>query len=124
VFFRGNAPTIGIDYFGEDIFHVSDLVTVYYLPGTTGWGPTYAGVPTMLWNPQPLPDANFGVQGNDFGFSIAGTVGIPLVIEASNGQNDQSWAPLQSCTLTNGMINFKDPDWRNFPTRFYRIRSP
>src|SRR2546426_270064 len=37
VYFQGNAPTLGIDYFGEDSFHPDELVTLYYLPGTTGW---------------------------------------------------------------------------------------
>ncbi len=122
VFFRGNAPTPGVDYFGEDIFHVDDLATIYYLPGTTGWGPTYAGVPTALWNPQPQPgDGSFGVGGNGFGFSVAGTAGIPIVIEA---RTSGSWVPLQSCTLTNGIVYFSDSEWTKYPARFYRIRSP
>jgi uncharacterized repeat protein (TIGR03803 family) len=28
---------------------------VYYLPGTSGWGATFAGMPTLLWNPQAPP---------------------------------------------------------------------
>ena len=24
--------------------------TIYYLPGTSGWGPTFGGRPTMPWN--------------------------------------------------------------------------
>jgi len=35
-----------------------------------------------------------------------------------------SWAPWQSGTLTNGLIYFTDPQWTNYPTRFYSIRSP
>lgn len=125
VFFRGNAPTIGIDYFGEDIFHVSDLVTVYYLPGATGWGPTYAGVPTKLWNPlMQSAAANFGAGTRQFAFNIAGTVDIPIVIEACANPSGDSWVDLQSCTLTNGMIYFSDPEPVAFPARFYRIRSP
>ena len=51
LFFRGNAPTVGVDYFGEDVFHVDDLAIAYYLPGTTGWGPTYAGIPAVPLEP-------------------------------------------------------------------------
>jgi hypothetical protein len=29
---------------------------------------------------------------------------------------------LTAKSLTNGLINFTDPDWTNHPTRFYRIR--
>jgi hypothetical protein len=43
VYFQGNAPTsVGL--------HVFDYTSaiVYYLPGTTGWGATFAGRPTVL----------------------------------------------------------------------------
>jgi hypothetical protein len=65
--------------------------------------------------------ASFGVQQNRFGFNITGTAGIPIVVEASS---TGLWAPLQSCTLTNGLIYFSDPQWTNYSSRFYRIRSP
>jgi hypothetical protein len=31
---------------------------------------------------------------------------------------------LQSGVLTNGLVHFIDPQWVNYPRRFYRIRSP
>jgi hypothetical protein len=125
VFFGGNAPTIGVDYFGEDVFHVDDVATVYYLPGTTGWGPTLAGVPTKLWNPQMRPAyGNLGAGTRQFGFNIAGTADIPIVIEASANSAGDSWVDLQSCTVTNGTIDFSDPQSTALPARFYRIRSP
>ena len=45
VYFTGNAPTADCSAF-ED--HPANL-TVYYLPGTTGWGPTFACIPTKEW---------------------------------------------------------------------------
>src|SRR5438045_3215565 len=45
VYCRGNAPRSGIDVFGN-----ADNTTVFYLPGTTGWGPTFGGRPTAVWN--------------------------------------------------------------------------
>jgi hypothetical protein len=86
------------------------------------WGPTYAGVPTMLSNPQAQPD--FGVRSKPFGFNVTGTAGIPIVIEACAGLTGSSWVPLQSGTLTNGLMHFSDPAWGNYPARIYRIRSP
>ena len=125
VYFQGDAPTAGIDYFGVDIFHPDELVTLYYLPGTTGWGSTYASRPTMLWNPQvQTTDGSLGVRQNQFGFNIAGTPGIPLVIEASTNLAARAWVPLQTCTLTNGLVYFGDAQSTNYPSRFYRIRSP
>jgi hypothetical protein len=119
-YFKGNAPHIG-----DAGLYYDGFATVYYLPGTTGWGPTFGGRPTVLWNPQAQTnDGNFGVRQNHFGFNIAGTPDIPLVIEASSNLAARSWTSLQSCTLTNGSIYFSDPQWSNYPARLYRIRSP
>ena len=91
----------------------------------TGWGPTYAGRPTMLWNPQvQSTDGSFGVRQNGFGFNIAGTAGIPIVVEATTNLEAGAWVPLQSCTLTNGLVYFSDSQWTNYSRRNYRIRSP
>jgi hypothetical protein len=122
VYFRGNAPATGVGFFGpEDIFHGSDFVTVYYLPGTTGWGPKLAGVPTALWNPHAQMST---VQQGHFGFNIIGTAGIPIVIEGSTNPIGDVWIPVQSCTLTNGSIHIADPQSASQPSCFYRIRSP
>jgi hypothetical protein len=120
VYFRGDAPGLGNEVFSGD-----NYATIYYLPGTTGWSNTFGGRSAVLWNPQPhTKDRSFGVRQNQFGFNVAGTPDIPLVIEGSTDLAARSWAPLQSCTLTNGSIYFSDPQWTNFPSRFYRIRSP
>jgi len=126
VYYQGNAPaTNPPPPWGGSAFYGSSNVTVYYLPGTRGWGPTYAGRPTMLWNPQAqTTDGSFGVSQNQFGFNIAGTPNIPLVVEASADLAAGSWIPLQTYTLTNGLLYFSDSQWRNYPGRFYRIRSP
>ena len=67
---------------------------------------------------------SFGVRTNRFGFNITGIQDIPIVVEASTGSANAAWVPLQTCTLTNGLIYFSDPNWTNYPTRLYRIRSP
>lgn len=129
VFFQGNAPaTVGTNggpIPGPWIFLNAPLVTVYYLPGTTGWEPTFSQHPTRLWNPQvQTGDGSFGVGANGFGFNIAGTPDIPLVIEGSTDLAAQAWVPLQNCTLTNGSLSFSDLQGTNYPCRLYRIRSP
>ena len=86
---------------------------------------TFGGLPTVLWNPQvQTSDASFGVRTNRFGFNITGTTNIPIVVEACTNLANPAWSPLQSCTLTNGSVYFSDPDWTNYPGRFYRLRSP
>ena len=101
--------------------------TVYYLPETTGWSDfaNNVGVPTVLWNPQTQTgDGSFGVENHQFGFDITGTTNIPIVVEAATNLTGGPWMALQNCTLTNGSVYFSDPQWTNYPSRFYRIRSP
>lgn len=120
IYFKGNAPSVFLNTFQFD-----NTTTVYYLPGTTGWGATFGGRPAMLWNPQAQTTGDgFGVRQNQFRFDIAGTADIPLVIEATADLGITSWITLQSCRLTNGLLHFSDPQWTNYPGRFYRIRSP
>jgi len=42
--FQGNAPRAA----GANCFHDDNGATVYYLPGTTGWGVTFGGRPAVL----------------------------------------------------------------------------
>jgi hypothetical protein len=119
IYFTGNAPSVGSSIFGYS------SVVVYYLPQTTGWGPNLGGWPTKLWNPAVQIGApSFGPQPAGFGLPIAGTPDIPIVLEAAAQAAGSPWTPLLSGTLTNGSIHFSDADWTNYPTRFYRIRSP
>lgn len=126
VYFRGNTPTItGVVDHGRAMFYGAPLAIVYYLPETTGWHTTFVGARAMLWNPQPQTgDGSFGIKQDVFGFNVAGTPDIPLVIEACNDLPAGLWIPLQSCTLTNGLIYFSDSAWAHYGGRFYRIRSP
>jgi hypothetical protein len=119
VFFAGDAPAIGSSIFS------GDKSTSYYLPQTSGWFSPFASRPAVLWNPViQTSDAGFGVQGNEFGFNITGTTNIPIVVEACTNLGDTSWILLQSCTVTNGLIHFRDPAGTSFPSCIYRIRSP
>jgi hypothetical protein len=124
VYFTGNAPALSTLFVTVDVFG-ADSPTVYYLPGTTGWGSSFAGRPAILWNPlAQTNDASFGVRQNRFGFNITGTPDIPIVVEATTNLATRSWVSLQGCTLTNGLIYFSDPQPTYYPGRFYRIRSP
>ena len=121
VYFKGNIPSLG----GSDVFYGDNRATVYYLPGTTGWGTTFGGLPAMLCNLHvQTGDASFGVRTNRFGFTITGTTNIPIVVEACTNLANASWLPMQGCALTNGSLYFSDRGWTNYLSRFYRIRSP
>jgi hypothetical protein len=56
-YFKGNAPSLD----GSAVFKGDDKATVYYLEGTTGWGKTFGGRPTAVWNPQAETNAPSGV---------------------------------------------------------------
>ncbi len=115
VYFAGNAPS------GDSSVFSNDNATVYYLPGATGWGPTFGGLPTMLWLPQVQ---NLGVQMNQFGFNIIWANDQVVVVEACTNLVNAVWVPLATNTLTGGSSYFSDPQWTNYPARFYRLSSP
>lgn len=120
-YFRGNNE---FNQF-QSTFDWSPNVTIYYLPGTIGWGSTLGGHPALLWNPLlQVNDADFGVATDRFGINITGTTNIPIVLEACTDLANPIWEPLMGCALTNGSVHFSDPAWTNYPSRLYRIRSP
>jgi hypothetical protein len=107
------------------VFADDNYATVYYLPGTTNWGSTFGGLPAVLWNPQVQTSAvSFGVRTNRFGFAIAGTSNLTIVVETCTNLANAQWSPVGTITLTGGSCYFSDPQWTNYTRRFYRLRSP
>jgi len=123
-YFKGNAP-----YWGwVTIFAYDPDVFVLYLPGTTGWGTTYGDRPTAPWYlPNPviltLPPY-FGVRTNRFGFIISWATNASVAVEACTNLANPTWSPVGTNILTDGWSYFSDPEWTNYPARFYRLRSP
>ncbi|MBW8863917.1 MAG: leucine-rich repeat domain-containing protein, partial [Verrucomicrobia bacterium] len=119
IYCEGNAPTVGGSTF------IFDSATVYYLPGTTGWAASLGGLPTALWAPQMQGgDGQPGARTNRFGFNINWASGQTVVVEACTNLFNPVWQPVQTNTLTTGSGYFSDPQWANYPGRFYRLRSP
>ena len=128
VFFQGNAPAFAPTAFYFDLVSIlpNNLAgtAIYYLPGTTGWDTVTPGVPVALWNPLiQASGASFEVQNNQFGFNITGTANIPIVVEVCTNLINPLWIPLQTLTITNGLIYFSDPLLANITGRYYRIAS-
>ncbi len=120
VYFTGNAPPVTVPpyLFGTN-------ATVYYLPGTSGWGSTFAGLPTVLWNPQIQTNAgSFGISNNQFGFNITNTNNLTVEVEVCTNLASRVWTPLQTVTLTNGSFYFSEPFQANSPARFYGLGLP
>jgi hypothetical protein len=128
-YFKGNAPSV--DLIGLDVSYVfgGDYnATAYYLPGMTGWGSMFGGIATAFWFlPNPLILNNsprFGVQTDRFGFIISWATNISVVVEACTDIANPVWRSVQTNTLASGASYFSDPQWTNYPGRFYRLRSP
>jgi BspA type Leucine rich repeat region (6 copies) len=114
-YFQGNEPLDNVSLFGED-----DSAIVYYLAGTTGWGPTFGGVPTMLWNPQAHAPS---FTGDQFGFNLTGPTNAVIVVEACTNLANPVWLPVATNNFSSsGTSSFTDPSGQ--PSRFYRFRSP
>ena len=122
VHFMGNVPALGWEVF------VGGNATVYYLPGTTGWGNWFGGCPTAMWVlPCPLilnRGSSFGVKTNKFSFIISWATNALVVVEACSKLAPSAWSAVQTNALTNGWLYFTDPNWTNYPSRYYRVRSP
>jgi hypothetical protein len=119
VYCQGNAP--GGDAFAINMFLFDNETTVYYLPGTTGWGSTFAFRPTALWLPETQ---NIAVQANQFGFNVNWASGQVYVVEACTDLANPVWSPIATNTMTNAVSYFSDPQWTNFSARFYRFQLP
>ncbi len=120
IYFQGDAPSLE-----RHLCFNGSNATIYYLPGTTGWGTTYGSRPTALWTPLvQTTDATFGVRSNQFGFNINWASGQTVVVEACTNPVNPTWSALQTKTLTDDSFYFSDPEWTNYPTRIYRLRVP
>jgi hypothetical protein len=119
IYCQGSVPSMGASGL------LNDPATICYLPGTAGWGSTYGGCPMVLWNPQvQTGDASFGVRTNQFEFTITGTSNLVLSVEACTNVANPIWSPVGTNTLSGGSSYFSDPQWTNYPARFYRITQP
>jgi len=61
-------------------------------------------------------------SGGQFGWSLVGEPGRPVVIQAST--NLQTWTPIGDAVLGTAPIPFSDPQSGLLPARFYRLVAP
>jgi len=91
------------------VFAYDDNATVYYLAGTSGWGPTFGGRPTQVWNLNPVapaitsqPVSRTNVSGTTATFTVAATGTAPLTYEwRFNGANLANGGAISGVTTTN-----------------------
>jgi hypothetical protein len=90
--------------------------TVYYLPGTTGWGATFGGRPTQLLSPQAGPS---GLVSNKFKFRWTNTGSIPLKVERATSLSG-SWTTISSDNMTGEFIDESPPAGKAFYRAAFR----
>jgi hypothetical protein len=120
VFFLGNAP----DALGQLFLTGPSSIptSIYYLPGTTGWGATFGDSPTELWNPHAT---SFTTAGGQFGFNITGPTNAVIVVVACTNLANPTWFPVSTNTLSSsGTSSFSDPQLPNNPNRYFRFTAP
>ena len=121
VLFQGLPPTL------NGIFVFSGApATIYYLPAfASNWPSSFGYRPTLCWNPTVQSNGDFGFLADRFGFNIAGTANIPLVVQATTNLASGVWRPLTNATLgASGSLYFSDAASSGHPSRFYRIVWP
>ncbi len=119
VFFEGDKPAVE-----TYTFPIDSKASVYYLPGSSGWGTTLSRRPVKLWNPIMQLGEEYGATTNGFCFNISGTVNIPIKIETCTDLTEGNWVPLQFTKLSDGSLDFIDPAYVSHPMRAYRIAAP
>jgi hypothetical protein len=121
-YFLGNAPTVDGQLGTTDSTVFSGATgRVYYVPGTTGWGSTFGGWPTVKWLPKLQQPAYSSSGTTGYGFNINWASGQTVVVEAST--NLHNWTSVSTNTLVNSINYFSDSSYTNYPKRFYRGRS-
>lgn len=109
---------------GGSMFDPHFQVTVYYLPGTTGWTSLYAWQRAQLWNPR-LTNLTPATGTPGMSFTVTGTPEIPIAVEVTSNLLAGPWTRLSTTTVPpSGAIDFTDPDAADQPVRFYRVVGP
>ena len=134
VYFQGNAPALGADVFFEVGFDYG--VSVYDIPGTTGWSTFSSAVGSSLQSlnlwylpaPQILNfEPSFGLHpGGRIGFTISWATNASVVVVANGNPSNPVWTPISTnvVTATTGTANFLDPQTKSFKQRYYRLQGP
>ncbi len=109
--FLGNAPGLADEGFG--FFNVSPGAKAYYYCGTSGWGATYGGLPTVMLCPPQIAPGSAGERLGGFGFTVRTLTNQSVVVEASANLLD--WQPIWTNTLPGTSTDFVDAQSTNNP---------
>jgi hypothetical protein len=68
--------------------------------------------------------ASASTASGNFQFEMTGPTNVTIVVQACTNLTNPIWIPLATNTLNNGTNYFNDPQWTNYPTRYYRVTGP
>ncbi len=117
-FFMGNAPSLFPLNAVAYGLPQRQAGRIWYLPGTTGWDRPLE-VWVSLWDADV---AGAAVQGGQLTLEITATGGIPVLVEATTNLAAAAWVPLRATPQAPNLYYVPDPQWTNYPARFYRVR--
>jgi hypothetical protein len=67
-----------------DVFLNNSQATVYYLAGAMGWGETFAGRPTALWNALPEPAIRANGAAGEITLAYPTPVSLTVALDAGS----------------------------------------
>jgi hypothetical protein len=112
VYFQGNSPTPTND---TSVFSGDTSAIAYYLPGATGWGATFDGIPTKLLLPPPaLAISTYGSQPAVFFPTATGT---NFVLQMTTNLSTGPWVTVSNGIAISGIIVTNPPG-----TAFFRLQ--
>lgn len=117
VYFLGDAPS------AERLFPTEPPPTVYYLPGTTGWGSSYGWAPTALWVPVA---SNPRFNGGRFDTSVDGPASLVVVLESHPSLDASArWEPVATNAIPGtSHLTLTDTTAGESGIWLYRVRAP
>ena len=112
---------------GNDIVNTNNTNVKFRItPADAGGGGTAGTTSAFTVNNSltMLTISDASVRTNQFGFTITGPSNVMIVVQACSNLTNPIWSPVSTNMLTGGASYFSDPQWTNYPARFYRLFTP
>jgi hypothetical protein len=99
------------------VFNGAPTVTVFYLPGTTGWGSSIADRPTALWI--PITPTSPSLESNN-PLRLVTSSPAPTSLRVQRSVNLVEWEDWQTVSRDGGPGELQDSEAGTTPYQFYR----